>query len=352
LEKLEEDANATLSALFSANWTQSGVTARLRITDDLIRILVATEQGYASVAERSDGLRWFLALLSYVTQASEGIEPVLLVDEAETHLHYDAQADLVRLFGSQGQAAKVIYTTHSAGCLPEDVGGGIRVVEASEADEVSTIRNSYWSEGPGFSPLLLAMGASALALSSSRRAVLAEGPTEVLLLPTLLREALGLEFLGFQVAPGLAIVGDTEVGNLTLEAARIAYVVDADEGGRAIMRKLTTNGVNPDHVIALPGPTGTTIEDYIDLDVLARAVREELRRSHGPTEGFELSEERGSAWGQVLSICDEAGLEPPNKTAVAQRVLDVGSELQRSIVAASYRARARDLFKEITRIVG
>jgi predicted ATP-dependent endonuclease of OLD family len=40
------------------------------------------------------GLRWLIALHAFL--AARGAQkPILLVDEAETHLHYDAQADLI-----------------------------------------------------------------------------------------------------------------------------------------------------------------------------------------------------------------------------------------------------------------
>jgi predicted ATP-dependent endonuclease of OLD family len=54
--------------------------------------------------------------------------PILLLDEIETHLHYDAQADLAQMLAKQEIVAKVIYTTHSMGCLPEDLGTGVRFI--------------------------------------------------------------------------------------------------------------------------------------------------------------------------------------------------------------------------------
>ncbi len=51
---------------------------------------------------------------------------------------------------------------------------------------------------------LLALGATTLALGALRRAVFVEGPSDAILLPALLREALDLPVLGFQVVPGLA----------------------------------------------------------------------------------------------------------------------------------------------------
>src|SRR6266545_878015 len=111
-------------------------------------------------------MRAFIALLAYTALHGEGPPPVLLIDEAETHLHYAAQADLVQVMTEQTAAAQIIYTTHSA--------------------------------------------------------VFAEGPTELVLLPALLREATQQRTLGFQVAPGLALVNRRTASSLELEAARVA----------------------------------------------------------------------------------------------------------------------------------
>jgi predicted ATP-dependent endonuclease of OLD family len=92
-------------------------------------------------------------------------------------------------------AQQVIYTTHSAGCLPPDIGTGVRPIIPSESGGTSTLSNSFWTEGPGFTPMLLAMGASAAAFAPTRYAVLTEGASDMLLLPTLLREATGRDLM-------------------------------------------------------------------------------------------------------------------------------------------------------------
>lgn len=171
LEEFLLDANARLQEVFANAWKQAEapITVRLRVSGLALHILVEMHpRGYTSIAEGSDGQRTFLALLAFTMARSSTIRPILLVDEAETHLHYDAQADLVRMFGRQDQASQVIYTTHSAGCLPEDLGTGIKVVRPIGMSGESEILNSYWSEGPGVKPLIIGMGATTFAFSSLR----------------------------------------------------------------------------------------------------------------------------------------------------------------------------------------
>jgi hypothetical protein len=101
----------------------------------------------------------------------------------DTHLHYGAQADLVQVLEEQDEAAKVIYTTHSAGCLPRDLGTRIRATvptyreedgETVQTDD-SEVINKFWTKGRGLSPILIAMGASALAFAATRRAIAERG---------------------------------------------------------------------------------------------------------------------------------------------------------------------------------
>src|SRR5260370_19152141 len=99
---------------------------------------------------------------------------------------------------NQRIARQVIYATHSVGCLPPDIGCGIRVLLGEKDAERSRIANSYWSVNPtgdekvGYTPLLFAMGAQLLALTIPRFGVIVEGPSDAILLPSLLREAAGL----------------------------------------------------------------------------------------------------------------------------------------------------------------
>jgi AAA domain, putative AbiEii toxin, Type IV TA system len=139
------------------------------------------ERDFIGFTEHSDGLKAFVALRAFVARAAieddDQVKPIVLVDEADRHLHYDAQADLVTVFEEQDEAAQVIYTTHSAGCLPRDLGLGIRAIvpKVSEVDgeirqgDHSEAINRFWTKGPGFSPLLLAMGAGAFAFAASKR---------------------------------------------------------------------------------------------------------------------------------------------------------------------------------------
>lgn len=120
---LIEKANRQLDRVFSESWVRPDEVPRLNLQGSVLHLLVRTTDGNLSrIDERSDGLRWFVALRAFLSAEDSPSKPVLLVDEAETHLSYDAQANLIEVLSKQDVAQKVLYTTHSAGCLPPGLG--------------------------------------------------------------------------------------------------------------------------------------------------------------------------------------------------------------------------------------
>jgi len=222
-----------------------------------------------NIEERSDGLRTFVALSAFLASQGLDVPPILLIDEAETHLHYDAQADLIGVLLKQVDATQVFYTTHSPGCLPGDLGTGIRLLRR-DTDQLSAsvIRQDFWTnEEPGFAPLLYAMGASAAAFSACRRAVLAEGAADMILIPTLLRKANDLDDLDYQVAPGLSNANGFGM-RVEEVAAKVVYLLDGDAGGEEYRRQLVKAEVDAARIFALPD--GWASEDVINRNDFAR----------------------------------------------------------------------------------
>ena len=275
-----KQANALLQKRVRPTWQRAQLTIHVDINGTLLEIFV-DELGAGGdqtvISERSDGLKEFIALACFLQIRESDVPPILMIDEAESHLHYDAQADLVDLLLNLVNTSKVVYTTHSPGCLPADLGTGIRLV-APDPTRVgsSVLRSDFWSsDEPGFNPLLFAMGAGAAAFSVCRRAVLAEGASDMILLPSLLRAATGAMELGYQVAPGLAS-GLTDLGDRDI-AAQVAYLADGDEAGKGYQKDLLDAGVHPDRALTLPD--GQSIEDLITIESYLAAVTTLMRDS-------------------------------------------------------------------------
>lgn len=286
LATLERRANLALETVFREAWRQSGISVSLRLSPTLVEVQVLNEdQRLTRLAERSDGLRQFVALHAFTLKA-DAKNPILLIDEAEQRLHYNAQADLVQMLARQRIASKVVYTTHSAGCLPEDLGHGVRLVQPMATEKAhSTIINKFWSErGGGVAPLLMGLGASTMAFFPTRRAVCVEGPSDMLLYPTMFREALDAETLGFQFVPGLSSVARSLAPILPTEAENVAFLIDGDDGGRKIAKALAEGGIPPARIVIVEGlgRKALLLEDFVDPSLLLEAANAIVAR-HFPT---------------------------------------------------------------------
>jgi len=335
IERIFEVANLVLRDRFRQTWRQSDIYPRLGTpSDGVLRVFVAVEGGgYSEPESRSDGLRWFMALHAFL--AAQGTEsPILLVDEAETHLHYDAQADLIDALMYQRVARQIVYTTHSVGCLPPDLGCGIRVALAEKAVERSRIANSYWSVDTredvkvGYTPLLFAMGARLLSLTIPRYGVISEGPADAILLPSLLREVASERRLPYRIVPGLSEIGEADVPLLAHNGAEVVCLTDGDDAGRAIVEKLRAGGMDDTRLRSLGAiEPGCTLEDLVEPKVLAVAINSELETwAIGPfrVAAEDLPETGRWAWLEAKGAQTDTPIKRLSKVRVAQRVVDLG----------------------------
>lgn len=356
LQTAEYRANETLEKEFEA-WHQSDLSVALRAQPGGLEIQVRDRETkkHTRLEERSAGLRSFVALIAFCATHSGGRTPILLIDEAENHLHYEGQANLLKVFERQSVAQSVIYTTHSIGCLPEDLGTSIRVV-APTSNYVSEVRNSFWAgDAVGLTPLMLAMGATAMAFTPSRNAVIGEGKTEAILLPTLLREGRGgdpYQHLGYQVVPGLAEVPLEDVPELEADAGEVVFLIDSDSGGKNHAKsKLSERAERDGRVFELGDGQvpGLCIEDLVRGDLFVAAfnkILSETRPACTDRLALEaLPEVSRSSF--VEKWCEERKLEPISKPRVAQTVLDIAREKDKTILASSRKAVLRDLNKKL-----
>lgn len=328
-------ANNLLRSRFRDSWKQSSLSVRFSVDGDHLRIsIIENDEDVTVFDERSAGLRMFVALVAFLSTRDATTPPILLIDEAESHMHIDAQADLVNMFISQEQAARVIYSTHSPACLPPDLGVGIRsVVPWAENLQASDIRNSFWSDGAGYSPLMIAMGAAAAAFTPARCVVLAEGATEMILLPSLLRSATGLEVLPYQVAPGLSEVPRDFYTSLDLEGAKVAYLLDGDSAGKLLRKELLRHGVPEERIVMSPVPGVENLLSADDYRGAVSALLTECNAGASVAPLPRLSAPAKSSWAAHLSKwASEKNLKMPSKVAVANRIV----EDRKAAVSASF----------------
>jgi predicted ATP-dependent endonuclease of OLD family len=110
---LLEDANSKLRDLCAGRWSQSDAYLRFDWRKPIIDLVVVQRKGllprdrFNALSERSDGYRQFVALLIFVLlRKIDGA--ILIVDEIEQHLHYDAQADVIQMMTAEEKIGKVI----------------------------------------------------------------------------------------------------------------------------------------------------------------------------------------------------------------------------------------------------
>jgi hypothetical protein len=330
-----ESAQTRLAEVLRNAWKQSSLRISFDREGTTLRISVSSHgDDFFYLDDRSDGLRIFIALRAFLAQKAYEVPPILLVDEAERHLHYDAQADLVRVFEEQDAVAQVIYTTHSIGCLPQDLGRGIRVVTPEKNGPHSSVENIWTrSHTGGVSPLMEAMGAATVSLAPSRYVVIGEGPTEAMLLPSLLREATGQEVLDFQVVSGIAESSDAALARLEVEAARVAYIVDGDKDGERHSDRLKGLRIKTSRIVRWSGSSvGICLEDLLDADLYAEAINEYLRSWPPNKDGFPATALRRARRPQaVKEWCATNGIPYPSKVLIAEQVLRILDEPNASV---------------------
>lgn len=326
-ETLVEAANQILATKFAAAWKQSNIAVWLKTEGTTLFIRIKQDgKRITQFSERSAGLQMFVALVAFLAVRGETEPPILLIDEAETHLHIDAQADLVNTFMTQRQAAKIIYTTHSPACLPPDLGANIRAVVPDPANESrSVIEGSFWHGAAGFSPLMLAMGAGAAAFSAARFVVLAEGASEMLMLPSLIKAAVELPDLEYQIAPGLSEAPTEMYPELDLAGARVAFLVDSDQGGKDRRAALIAGGVPEERIRELGA---LTLENLLEPDLYIEIVRvllAECNPGKSIPDTPTLPDPATAIWPNELDRWAELhSLKMPGKRVVASRLVEEG----------------------------
>lgn len=333
-----------------------GLEVRFPISERTVELHAGTHSSSPRLlSQNSAGVRSFLTIVAAIHHDEhrgfmEG-PPVILIDEVETHLHVDAQTDLIQYLDRQKSIPQLIYTTHSMTCLPSDLGTGLRAVIPNGRDR-SVIVNSPWSldRTAGLSPVFVTAGASSSVFAALRRAVFTEGPSDPILLPTLLRNALGLAAIDFQCLPGLAWVARDRVAPFSFDAARTVHVVDGDASGRDIAALLKDIGVTDADILILGGAREEeiVIEDLVDAAAYATAVQAATSDLLGRSVPSLPKSALEHAWNRprvVANWTDQNCLPAPSKVDVAERL--AANADRESIVDEARAHILRELYKQI-----
>ena len=131
-----------------------------------------------------------------------------------------------------------------------------------------------------------------VAFFPTRNAVMVEGPSDMLLLPTMMREALKADILGFQFVPGLSYTEGPLHAPAVGKTSGLLYLVDGDVGGAKIRSRLTASGVPPENVIILSTKDGSAVEveDFIEPELLIEGANGIMDRYYVGADHIALDE--------------------------------------------------------------
>ena len=128
------------------------------------------------------------------------------------------------------------------------------------------------------------------------------------------------------------------------------FLTDNDKSGRLLYQKVIAAGIPATLVHSLPkiDESDTVLEDFLELRSYVCAINEEFRRSHG--DGCKIKEAEIPRTGRVIALdqwCQTKGISPPNKRAIAYRMLEARHE--RNLAAQETKAILKTLYETIRR---
>lgn len=320
--------SSRFNKMIEESWNDKDTRIDLILSGSTIKIYAHHQDGedLSPITERSEGFRSFIALLAFVKANSNSlIKPIILIDEIESHLHYEAQASIIKFLSEQRIASKIIYSTHSPGCLPNN----LNFMRAIEKEGVfSSINNRIWSSpSAGFNQMFWLMGASNFAYTARRSVVVCEGESDFIIFPVIFSE-IDEFWRNQQFLPGFAKRKNPI--ELDEQSKQTLYLFDGDSDGAKYAREIVGLGINQENVFLLE--EGCVLEDYIAKEVYVKAIIEEMRRSHG--EGYVIDFESMPSKNRpnyIKEKCNELKIPAPSKRAIAERVAEI-SESEKIIM--------------------
>ena len=280
-DNLFDEANEALRAEFSRLWGSDKPWPRLSINNNRLHISARDPQNPnqdgLDVSDRSDGVIRMFELIAFVGSSTPASSQRVLVlaDEIEQHLHYDAQVELVEWLELGALNAQVVATTHSIGCWPSDIGSQMNALQ--RVDGESKIWNGpYSNTATGGTGIMSAVGASRAAVSIHRPVVFCEGRIDEMLLPALFQDA------DCDVT-GVWFVGSISQSKRTIPPSYPSVpfetlLLDADEGGTEMREQLIESDPSRGSLCHLinenPALPIATVEDLVDFELAQKLINE------------------------------------------------------------------------------
>lgn len=285
-KELQEQSNRNLQRFFAGDWNRFGAEIHLDPKPGKLVLRIRDQQQnedqtckYYALNQRSAGFRQLVAINAYLAQhkTDNKVKPILLIDEIETHLHVNAQVSLIDSLQNYQGVSKVIYSTHSPASLPPDLGTGIIYLNKTNIHNTQ-IQPGFWNiptpgniADVGYENLMYAMGASSARFAVYKKTVIAEGISEMLLLPAAIRHATGEPYLNYHIAGGLSSYALTKRGEPATVGYQTQYLVDGDGEGNKYVKQLHDLDVHQDRIHQLPA--NISLEELFTTTTLLGALK-------------------------------------------------------------------------------
>lgn len=165
--KIKEKVKYNIQKKFNEFYEEENVQIKVLFKNDLIKILVKTNENTTNISERSNGLRWYLNLfIDILANDIKDTNVIFLLDEPGVYLHVNAQRELLRLFYDLCKNDnQVVYSTHSPYMIDSNNIINIRAIEKDERGHTNIYNTAYdnkfnsVSKRETLSPLIQAIGA-------------------------------------------------------------------------------------------------------------------------------------------------------------------------------------------------
>ncbi len=288
-EAYEDHYRASISGGINEFWTQDKYNVHFRIEREKLSVSISdsTYSPRIPPTERSDGFQWYLSFYcALVNEASPTSHTVVLLDNPGLELHADGQRDIKRLLEEKlPSSTQVIYVTHSPAMVDPFYLEQVRTVEKHGNQVGTKVSNWAFKEGPDadlLEPVRSAIGASLVtSLVFADFNILVEGAADKPILEGAFAALHGQEARRVLVNGSVA---ESPEGFLPrfYQRSGLPFVicVDADSGGRELVRDLKKWGIPEANIVDLkkvfPDHPGKEfeLEDILSAEFYHMAVSE------------------------------------------------------------------------------
>ena len=347
-------------------WPQEVLDVELRYLDGRLSVFTKNSKLIESLlppSSGSEGFQWYFGFYTNFGAATkaEYKNAILLLDDPGVYLHPSGQKSLVELFEKYLEDnVTTIYSTHLPFLVPRQRLHRMRLIEKSEEGR-SQVSEKFWhiSDKDVLYPLRAALGVDlADSLYAGARTLIAEGPSDRILLHGMLREFSKRGLRPIQDLDNIEVLsgkGATRAKDhaILLQIERLSYVVvlDNDDEGRKAKEDAVNDGLPDDRIVLLghyhSQKKDYDIEDMFPLEIYAKA----FCAVHGQAIKLaedeilkRLNDEEEKASNRAKKILRGSAyeLDKPGVAREIMRILSVQKDIDKTLIE-----RFEELFDEI-----